>query len=98
MWKFTGNISGTVDSLSQNLPMVIQNFTLVNMTGGAVVCNVYLIQGSRNVQIMPNNKSIDANGIYTDDIPRTLEIGETIRLATSGNVSYLFNLENTFAP
>lgn len=98
MWKFTGQISGTVDSQAQTLPNVIQNFTLVNMTGGAVVCNVYLIQGSRTVAIAPYGGSISANGIYTDELPRTLEIGEVVRLATNGNISYLFNIENTQSP
>lgn len=98
MWKFTGQISGTVDSQVQTLPMVIQNFTLVNMTGGAVVCNVYLIQGSRTVAIAPYGGSISANQVFTDEIPRTLDAGEVVRLATNGLVSYLFNIENTQAP
>lgn len=98
MWKFTGQISGTVDSQVQTLPMVIQNFTLVNMTGGTVVCNVYLIHGSRTVAIAPFGGSINVNEKYVDDVPRLLDGGEVIRLATSGNVSYLFNLENTQSP
>lgn len=98
MWKHTGQIAGSVDSVAQSLPMVIQNFTLVNMTGGAVTCNVYLIKDSRVVPIAPYGGSISANSIYTDEIPRTLDQGEIIRLATSGNIGYLFNIENTQAP
>lgn len=98
MWKFSGTIAGTVDSIAESAPMVIQNFTLVNMTGGAVVCNVYLIKDSRMVAIAPNNGSINASAVYENDVPRLLESGEKIRLATSGLVSYLFNIDNTVAP
>lgn len=98
MWKFSGQISGSVDSVAQNLPMVIQNITLVNMTGATVVCNVYLIKDSRTVAITPYGGSINANGIYIDDTQRALDQGEVIRLATNGQVSYLFNIDNTVAP
>jgi len=97
MWKFSGNINGTVDSQAQALPMVIQNFTIVP-TAGAITCNVYLISASRTVSIAPFGGSISAGQYFTDDIPRLLEENEVIRLATSGQASYLFNIENGEAP
>lgn len=96
MWKFTGNINGIIDSVSQDLPMVIQNFTLVPRPGSNATCNVYLIKDSRSVWIAPFNNNVYQ--IYTDEIPRLLEAGEKIRLATSGSVDYLFNIENVIAP
>jgi hypothetical protein len=97
MTPFRGNINGEVLSpsdLNSQLPLVLNNFTLVNMTGGAVVANVYLIKDSRTVCITPVAYSISVNERYTDEIPRVLEIGEQIKLATSGNVSYDFELNN----
>lgn len=98
MIKFTGNIDGSVDSVPFSSPMVLQNFTLVNKTGGAVTCNVYMISGARTVSIAPLNKSINTGEIYTDEIPRLIDNGEVVRLATTGSVDYLFNIENTIAP
>jgi|SRR6185503_5262448 len=98
MWPFRGNINGVVLSQSQDLPMVIENFTLVNMTGGSVVCNVYLIKDSRTVVIAPYGGTINANGIYTSEIPRVLEKGEQIKLATSGLVDYDFEINNLEIP
>ena len=98
MWKFSGQINGSVYSIAQSLPMVIQNFTLVNMTGATVACDVYLMKDSRTVLIAPLGASINAGAIYTDEIPRLMESGEVVRLATNGLVSYLFNIENTQSP
>jgi hypothetical protein len=94
MWTWRGTINGSVDMQSQSLPMVIENFTLVNMTGGSVVANVYLIKNSRTVCISPFGNSINANTRFTDEIPRVLEPGEVIKLATSGEISYDFELSN----
>lgn len=97
MVTFRGNINGIVLSpptMNSQLPFVINNFTLVNMTGGAVVANVYLIKDTRSVCITPIAYSISANSRYTDDLPRLLEKGEQIRLATTGETSYDFNLSN----
>ena len=94
MTPFRGNISGTVDSQTYTLPMVINNFTLVNMTGGAVGFGVYLIKDARSVMIAPFGDTIAANEKYTDELPRVLEIGEKIRLATGGSVDYDFELDN----
>lgn len=96
MWKFSGTINGTVDSQPQNLPMVIQNFTLVPRPGSNAICNVYLIKDSRTVWLAPFGNNVYQ--IYTDEIPRLLEQGETIRLATNDQVDYLFNIENIVAP
>jgi hypothetical protein len=97
MIPFRGNISGSVSSpssMNDQLPLVINNFTLVNMTGGAVVANVYLIKDSRTICITPFGNSISANARYTDDLPRVLEQGEQITLATTGQIDYDFELEN----
>jgi hypothetical protein len=98
MWTWRGTINGSVDMQSQSLPMVIENFTLVNMTGGSVVANVYLIKNSRTVCISPFGNSINANTRFTDEIPRVLEPGEVVRLATTGSVDYDFELKNLPTP
>jgi energy-converting hydrogenase Eha subunit B len=94
-WTFRGNINGVVDSQAQSLPMIINNFTLVNKTGGGIVANVYLINGSQVVNISPYGGTINANAIYTSEIPRLLRSDEVIRLATNGSCDYSFELENT---
>lgn len=97
MIPFRGNIAGEVlspSSLNSQLPLVINNFTLVNMTGGAVVANVYLIKDARTVCITPFGNSINAAQRYTDELPRVLEAGEQIKLATTGLIDYDFELDN----
>jgi hypothetical protein len=98
MIPFRGNINGSVDSQAYNLPMVVNNFTLVNMTGGAVGFGVYLIKGARSVMVAPFGSTINVNEKYTDDLPRVLEPGEVVRLVTGGNVGYDFEMDNTQAP
>lgn len=96
-WHFRGNISGTVDSLPKNLPMVIDAFTLVNKTGGAVTANVYMIQAlpySGATCVIPNNISIPVNTMYESERPIVMLAGERIRVQTSGSVDYDFYIEN----
>lgn len=95
---FRGNINGVVNSQAYDLPMVINNFTLVNKSGGGIVANVYLINGSNTISISPYGGTINANSIYTSEIPRLLREGEVIRLATNGSCDYDFELENTYSP
>lgn len=98
MWPFRGTINGTVLSQSQNLPMVIENFSLVNKDSGAVTVNVYLLMGAAQVCIMPLNKSISAGANYESERPVVLLATEQIKISTSGSVDYDFNLSNTQAP
>lgn len=93
-WPFSGNINGTVDSPSLNLPMAVTSFTLVPK-GGAAVVNVYKItQSSQQICVMPNSYNINAAEMYQGTNPIVLLPTETIRVQTSGSVDYDFYIEN----
>ena len=94
---FKGNISGTEDSDTFTLPRLINNYTIVNKTGGAVTVNVYLI-GLEDINISPLNKSINANESYENTVPRVALPTESIRVQSSGSVDYFFQLSNIELP
>ena len=95
MWKFSGNITGEILSQQQNLPMVIKNFLLKNKTGGTIGASVYLFNGATNISISPTSNQLTADQLYTLEQDILLEANEQVRLATTGSVDYIFNIENT---
>lgn len=94
MWKFQGRINGTVDSLPQNLPMVIKNYRLVNVSGGSVNVNVYMISGVNSYSVGAYPQTMSSGALYEDYVEMLLNAEETVRIVTNGDVDYLFNLEN----
>lgn len=98
MWRFRGNINGTVTSPSQALPMVVENFSLVNKGGGAVTVNVYSLIGASQICMMPMSKSISAGSNYESIRPFVLLATERIKLQTDGEIDYDFNISNTESP
>lgn len=97
MFPFRGNINGTVNSSIFNLPMLIDNFAIVNKTGGAVTVNVYLI-GSTTINLSPLSKSIAAGESYENERQTVMLAGETIRVQSGGSVDYDFKISNLQAP
>lgn len=98
MWKFQGNINGTVDSQQQSLPMVIKNHRITNVSGASVNVNIYMITGGGNFSIAPYPQTLAEGQMYYDDSDLLLNINDQVRIATSGSVDYLFNIDNTQPP
>lgn len=96
-YPFRGNINGTVLSQSQNLPMMIENFSLVNKDAGAAIVNVYLLRGVNQICIMPLNKSISAGSNYESIRPTILLATEQIKVQSSAAIDYDFLISNTEA-
>ena len=95
MISFTGNTSDAFTSQKKNLPFVLENFSIVNKTAGAVSISVYkVINNSSIYAISPIGKSISANEAYENLRPTVLLASEQIRLETSGEVDYDFTLRN----
>jgi hypothetical protein len=97
MDRITGNTTGTFTSTGYELPMIIENFFLVNKGAGASVVNVYRI-GSATVNLSPLSKSLAAGEVYENIRPTVLLATETISVQVSGNVDYDFTLSNSLAP
>ena len=94
MYPFRGKISGTVDSVSQDLPMLIEGFTLANMTGGTIGCNVYMLFNSQLVAVAPNNLQLATAEMYEATNKIVMRPTEQIRLVTTGMVDYDFAISN----
>ena len=95
MISYTGNTSGTFISPQKNLPFVLENFSIVNKTGGSVSINVYkLINNSSLYCIAPFSNSINANESYENYRQTVLLAYEQIKLESSGDVDYDFTLTN----
>lgn len=93
-WRFRGNISGVVDSEPQSLAMAIDNFLLVNKTGGAVGVNVYMVQGIYQICIAPLNKQLASGETYESVRQVVMLATEKIRVSSSGSVDYDFTISN----
>ena len=94
MWPFRGTINGTVESKQQNLPMLVENFSLVNMTGGTIGVNVYMVFNGQQVAVAPNNCQLAAGEMYEGTRPLVIRITEQIRLVTTGQTGYDFTISN----
>lgn len=97
MFAFRGNTSIVVGNTPLNLPMVIENFLIVNKTAGAVTVNVYLI-GTTTINLTPLNKSISAGESYESTRQTVMFATDVIRVQPSGSVDYDFTLSNLQAP
>lgn len=98
-WNFTGNTSTLATSTSQNLPMIVDNFLIVNKAAGATVFNVYKITvSSAQISMSPLNKSLSAGEIYESERPFVMLATEQVKIQVSGNLDYDFNISNTQAP
>lgn len=96
-WSFTGNINGTVLSQSQNLPMIVEGFTLVPKTSGVV--NVYKVTlASQQINIMPLNLTINTGEMYEGTNPVVLLATEQIKIQSSVSVDYDFTINNLETP
>lgn len=91
---FRGNINGEVLSQSQNLPMLVEGFTLVNKTGGTIGVNVYLMVGGTEVAVMPLNKQLAAGEMYEATNQVIILATEQIKVQTSGSTDYNFYINN----
>lgn len=99
-WTFRGNINGTVDSVVQGLPMVIESFRINNNTVGSVTFNVYMISnaGATSVLLTPLNKSLSSGEKYEETESIVMLATEKIRVVSTGSVAYDFTINNTEAP
>ena len=100
MWHFRGSINGTVDSVAQDLPMLIESFRINNGTVGSVTFNVYMISGGgSSVLLSPLNKSLSSGEKYEETESIVMLATEKIRVQSSGGViAYDFTINNTEAP
>lgn len=95
MISYTGNTLDTFISPKKNLPFVLENFSIVNKTGGAVSINVYKVINDNSLYcIAPFSQSVSANQSYQNLRPTVLLAYEQIKLEASGNVDYDFTLKN----
>lgn len=98
-WSWNGNTSGLVTSTPQNLPMVVDNFLIVNKAAGATVFNIYKITAeSTEICMSPLNKSLGTGEIYESERPFVMLATEQVKVQVSGNIDYDFTISNTQAP
>ena len=98
MWTFRGTINGTVDSVAQNLPMLIESFRINNNTVGSVTFNVYMINSYGSTLLSPLNKSLSSGEKYEETESIVMLASEQVRVSSTGSVAYDFTINNTQAP
>ena len=93
MIPFKGQNTNLAFSSPQNLPKIIENFSIVPKVGSAVA-NVYLLSGIYQICIMPSNYNINANDMYLQQRQIVVLAGEQIKIQTSSLVDYDFNIND----
>ena len=97
-WPFRGTINGTVDSVAQNLPMLIESFRINNNTLGSVTFNVYMINAYGSTLLSPLNKSLSSGEKYEETEGIVMLATEKIRVSSTGSIAFDFTVNNTQAP
>lgn len=100
MFSWKGNVNGSAISPAQQLPTILDNFRLVNVSGGTATVNVYLIDNLANLRaIAPFGNSIAAGNMYSESSSNIVVLAsEQIRVQTSGSFDYDFNFDNLAIP
>jgi len=91
---FKGSNATLAISSADNLPFLIEGFSIVNKMAGANVVNVYLISGIYNICIAPLNNSLASGVMYESVRPVLMLALEQIKVQSGGNIDYLFTLSN----
>lgn len=95
-WMFRGNISGSIYSIQQDLPMNVNSFLLVNKTGSTIGVNVYMFEATTNQKIcmMPSNKQINTGESYESVRQVVMLPTEVIEVQSTGSMDYDFYIDN----
>lgn len=87
----SGTISGSIKSISYNIPSRCTWLSVYNRTGGAVTVNLGLVVSG--VDIYFKNISLPANASYDEKVDISLFAGTKILIVASGTVDYLFTID-----
>lgn len=94
MFKFQGNINGTVLSQPIVLPSTIKNFRLVNISGSSANVTLKVKGSSYEYCVLDSPKVLTSGQMYSEAVDILLYVGEQVSLTTTGSVDYLFNIES----
>lgn len=91
---FKGSNATLAISSADQLPYMINAWSIVNKVAGSNVFNVYLISGIYNICISPLNNPLAANAMYESVRPVLMQAAEQIKVQAAGSVDYVFTLLN----
>lgn len=91
---FKGNTSSTVTSPGVSVPMSIDYFSVINKTAGTIGVNVYRVEDSTEICIIPFGQTLDAGEMWEGTAQIALLKTETIKVQATGSVDYNFTLNN----
>lgn len=90
-WR--GNTSNTATSPVQNLPNMLDSFSIVNKTVGGIGFNVYLINGVSQICLTPNTTELAQGEMALFDRQVVVLASEQLKIQTSGSVDYDFTFK-----
>ena len=88
---FKGTTSGSILSLSYDIPSKIISYSIKNKTVGTV--NYYIAIVQAGVQTHIRYRSLSANESYAEETDIKMLAGYEILIFTSGSVDYYFSIE-----
>jgi hypothetical protein len=90
MPSITGTISGSIKSISYNVPSRCTWLSLYNKTAGSVTVNLGVVVSGRDIYFL--NKVISANSSYDEKVDISMYAGTSILIVASGQVDYVFTI------
>lgn len=87
-----GNTSGSIASISYNIPCKIVSGFLVNKTGGSIDVNLYVVTNTGSRSVVPLNKTIISGSMYILEDEIILLSGYSLLLVVNGSCDYYFSL------
>lgn len=88
-----GSVSGSISTVSYNIPCKIISGYLVNKTGGNVIVNLYVASGSgSDTSIVPYNLTLISGAMYIINEEIILKKDNYLIIVTNGSLDYYFSI------
>ena len=88
-----GHTTGSIASISYDIPATIISGYLVNKTGGSIIVNLYVATGTGDRSIIPLNLTLISGTMYILEERVILKPGYYLIIVTNGSLDYYFSLE-----
>lgn len=88
-----GNVSGSVSTVSFDIPSKIISGYFVNRSGGNVIVNVYMATDTGDRLIVPLNLTLISGQMYILDETLIMKAGYYLIIVTNASLDYYISVE-----
>ena len=89
-----GSVSGSISTISYNIPCKVLSGFFVNKSSGAVILNIYVASGSgSDRQIIPLNTTLISGTMYVFQDVFKMAADDYFIITTNANLEYYITVE-----